>query len=141
MALLPVISNSTPSPYYEDTMDLQSFASEKATLEVKAFASLSCSGHGTRTRVSLASNLMYNYMSGEANASFRCDYMLRQASEADNATLVDETAQGDATFFSMIADTITEPDCNTMVVKLGYTDPRVIPDPIQNLKGIKKTFQ
>ncbi|GJW94786.1 transcription factor E2FA [Tanacetum coccineum] len=31
--------------------------------------------------------------------------------------------------------------CSTMVVKLGYIDLRVIPDPIRNLGGIKKTFQ
>ncbi|GJZ62166.1 protein STRUBBELIG-receptor family 2 [Tanacetum coccineum] len=40
--------------------------------------------------------------------------------------------QAKSTFFSQIANTITELDCSAMVVKLGYTDPRVIPDPMRN---------
>ncbi|GJR72081.1 piezo-type mechanosensitive ion channel homolog isoform X1 [Tanacetum coccineum] len=40
------------------------------------------------------------------------------------ATLADETAQVDATFFSPIAETITKLDYRPIVLKLGYTDPR-----------------
>ncbi|GJZ45211.1 hypothetical protein Tco_0592807, partial [Tanacetum coccineum] len=36
---------------------------------------------------------------------------------------------------------IDDDDQFAMVVKLGYTDLRVIPDPIRNLRGIKKTFE
>lgn len=57
------------------------------------------------------------------------------------ATLDDETAEEDATFFSWIANIIKSHDCSEMVVKLGHTDPHVLPEPILNLRGIKKTFQ
>ncbi|GKD80146.1 hypothetical protein Tco_1342767, partial [Tanacetum coccineum] len=52
--------------------------------------------------------------------------------EASNASkqlvsaLADETAQADATFFSLIAETITKPDYRPIVLKLGYTDPRTV---------------
>lgn len=53
----------------------------------------------------------------------------------------DEIAQAYATFFSPIANFITNHDCSEMVVKLGHTDPHVLPEPILNLVGIKNTFQ
>ena len=45
------------------------------------------------------------------------------------ATLAYETAQADITFFSPIANTITSHDYSEMVMKLGHTDPHMLPKP------------
>lgn len=57
------------------------------------------------------------------------------------AYIADETTQVAVTFFSPMADALTGLDCNKMVMDLGYTDPRILPDPILMLKGLKKIFQ
>lgn len=55
--------------------------------------------------------------------------------------IVDDTAQISVTFFSPIADSLTKMECKKMVTELGYDDPRILPDPIINLRGTKKIFQ
>ncbi|KAK9049500.1 hypothetical protein SSX86_031531 [Deinandra increscens subsp. villosa] len=57
-----------------------------------------------------------------------------------HATIADISSSANVIFFDDAMKSFVKIDCKDMVIKHGYTNPKIIPHPILSLKGILKVF-